>query len=440
MVDPLPAGPAGTAAGGTGVPSSRAGAPRRWPVPPTALLWALAALAWLASAAYMWHFGPLWHLDLRVYRAAGRALLHHGSPFRALFTTRRLPFTYPPFALLVLTPLSFGPLGLVEGAWWLLSALALVSTLYLLIPADLPGRVLPRGRRLALASLLAGAATLAIEPVRSNMDYGQINLLLMWLVVVDLHQRRPGLRGVFIGLAAAVKLTPLVYLLYYAVRRDWRSVGQGAATFSVLSLASWLVLPGDSTLYWLHEATDAARTGPVGFVSNQSWNGMLHRAPFAGHGGDTALWVVLCVAVVVLGGVACERLSADRRPLVEPVLVLALVELLVSPISWSHHWSWMAAAPIAAWTLWRDHRSAAVAVVAVLAVSVASPYLWGVQRGVGAFVADNSLVLAGAAVLVVTAASLLAGRRRPTVGTVRRDRVNPTAGRRPPGRPEGGER
>lgn len=373
----------------------------------TPVLASTAAVVWLASGLYMWHFGGSWHLDLRVYRAAGRALLDHGAPFRASFTSNHLPFTYPPFALLVLTPLSFGPLGLVEALWWLASSLALVTTLYLLIPSDLFALGASSTRRLAIAALLSGAATLVLEPVRSNMDYGQINLLLMLLVVVDLSRSRPGTRGLAIGLAAAVKLTPLVYLLFFAVRRDWRSVAQGLGSFGALSLLAWLILPGDSTLYWLHEATDAARTGPVGSVSNQSWNGLLHRSPFLGHGWTGALWVVLCVLTVACGAVAARRGVRGHTPLVESVLVLALVELLISPISWSHHWSWMAAAPIAAASLWRRSRRSSVLVAAAIAVSVAAPYWWGIERGVGRFLADDSLVLVGAAVLIALTRSLV---------------------------------
>jgi alpha-1,2-mannosyltransferase len=248
---------------------------------------------------------------------------------------------------------------------------------------------------------------LVLEPVRSTVDYGQINLLLMVLVVVDLHQPLPRFRGLAIGLAAAVKLTPIVYLLFFAVRRDWRSVGQGVACFGVLSLVAWFVLPGDSALYWLHEATDAARTGPVGAVSNQSWNGMLHRAPFLGGSTVGVAWVVLCSGTVLVGALVARRLASDRRPLVESVLVLALVEVLITPVSWSHHWSWIAAAPLVAASLWRAHRWSAVLVIAMIVVSIAAPYWWGIRRGVGSFVADNSLVLVGAAVLLTSALALL---------------------------------
>lgn len=379
-------------------------------IPWTPVIAVTAVTVWLASAFYMWHFGRTWHLDLRVYRAAGRALLDHGAPFRSSFTAHHLPFTYPPFGLLALTPLSLGPLGLVEGAWWLASSVALVGTLYVLVPSDVAGHALPVARRLAVASLVGGLATLALEPVRSNMDYGQINLLLMWLVVMDLRRSGPKWRGVTVGLAAAVKLTPIVYLLYFAVRRDWRSVAQGVGTFVALSLAAWMVLPSDSLLYWFHEVGEAARTGSVGYVSNQSWCGVLHRWPFSGDSLDAVLWAVFCAVVVAAGVFAAYQLASERRPLVESILVLALVELLISPISWTHHWSWLAVAPFAAFSLWRHRRWTSIAIGATIGVGIAAPYWWGFQGGFGGFFANNALVLSGTAVLMAF------GARRPTVG------------------------
>ncbi|MGH9097243.1 MAG: hypothetical protein ACRDWB_07440, partial [Acidimicrobiales bacterium] len=97
---------------------------------PTRLIAVGAVVAWVVSGAYMLHYGPSWHLDLRVYRDAGHALLDGGSPFTANFTIHQLPFTYTPFALLALTPLAFGSLGLVETLWWLLSVVAFVGAVY----------------------------------------------------------------------------------------------------------------------------------------------------------------------------------------------------------------------------------------------------------------------------------------------------------------------
>jgi alpha-1,2-mannosyltransferase len=420
-----------------------------------------AAVVWLASAGFMVHFGTHWHLDLRVYRSAGHALFHGGSPFTAFYTESHLPFTYPPFALLVLSPLSLGPLGLIEALWWLASSAALVFTLYRLMAADTgvmttdtgvmttdtgvmttdtgevpqqpatarSGLPMAKPRALAVAALLGAAATLALEPVRSNMDYAQINVLLMLLVVVDLTNRqttRTWWRGCLIGVAGAIKLTPLLYLAAFAVRRDWRSLARGAGTFVVATAVSWLILPSDSTLYWFHQATDAQRTGPIAIVSNQSWNGLLRRPPF--HWGDltAVLWVILVIATVACGVFLAARLTAAHRT-AETVMALGLTELLVSPVSWTHHWSWVAIAPIAAVSLWRVHRAVAWLLLVLVALAVAAPYLW-IQHGPASYVAGNALVLMGAAVLVVWTASEWAlwaqVHRRPWI-RMRAERLQP---------------
>jgi alpha-1,2-mannosyltransferase len=402
---------------------------------PTWVVATAAVVVWLASAGFMVHFGTHWHLDLRVYRSAGHALYHGGSPFTGFYTESHLPFTYPPFALLVLSPLSLGPLGLIEALWWLASSAALVFTLYRLLTANTgerqltantgevpaepaappsgPGMAAPpsglradKPRALAVAALLGAAATLALEPVRSNMDYAQINVLLMLLVVVDLTNQqttRTWWRGCLVGLAGAIKLTPLLYLAAFVVRRDWRSLARGVGTFVVATAVSWLILPSDSNLYWFHQATDAQRTGPIAIVSNQSWNGLLRRPPFHWGNLTAVLWVILVIATVACGVFLAARLTAARRT-AETVMALGLTELLVSPVSWTHHWSWVAIAPIAAVSLWRVHRAVAWLLLVLVALAVVAPYLW-LQHGPASYVAGNTLVLMGAAVLVVWTAS-----------------------------------
>jgi len=372
---------------------------------PTAAIAVAAAVVWLVSGAYMFHFGASWHLDLRVYREAGSALYHHGSPFTVDFTANHLPFTYTPFALLVLSPLAFGRLGLVETLWWLASAVSLVGATYLLLTT---GTSLAGRRAWAVAALLCATASLALEPVRSNFDYGQINLILMVMIVADVTRVRAPWRGVLVGLAAAIKLTPLVFLFYFAAARDWRSLARGVGTVVVVTGASWLVLPSDSARYWFHEVTNARRTGALGVVSNQGWNGLVHRSPFDGGHFGTVVWLVLSLATLA-GGVVLTRWLVEGARTVEALTVLALTELLVSPVSWTHHWSWLVVVPIVAVGLWSVHRQVAVALLVLLGLAVAAPYLW-LQHGPLAFVATNSLVLAAAAVLVLWLVA--EGRRR----------------------------
>jgi alpha-1,2-mannosyltransferase len=376
---------------------------------PTPWIAGAAVVAWAASAAYMIHFGASWHLDLRVYRAAGRSLYHGGSPFTQDFTVSHLPFTYTPFALLVLSPLALGALGLVESVWWAISAACLVGAAGLMMSSAF---AMPARRVWALSALLGGVATLALEPVRSNFDYGQINVVLMVAVVADLTTVRGRWRGVLVGLAAAVKLTPLLYLVAFAVDREWRSLLRGVATFAGVTAVSWAVLPGGSDRYWFHEFFDAKRTGPLQIVSNQSWNGMVHRAPFDGSHPGTAVWILLSLATLACGIVLTRWLVTGGRA-GEGVMVLALTEVLVSPVSWTHHWSWLALAPIVAASVARVHRSVAVALVVLVALAVIAPYLW-VTGGILGDVASDTLVLAAAGVLTLWL--VVEARRRRSTG------------------------
>jgi alpha-1,2-mannosyltransferase len=373
---------------------------------PTGWIAGAAVLVWAVSVAVTVRFGSHWHLDLRVYRDAGHALYHGGSPFSDFFTVSHLPFTYPPFALLVVSPLSLGRLGPVEAFWWLLSALCLVVTVELVLTTatSITGR-----RAWAVAAALGGFATLALEPVRSNFDYGQINVLLMVMVVADLTRVRPPWRGVLVGLAAAVKLTPLMYLVYFVVAKEWRSLARGVATFALATGGAWLILPHDSALYWFHEATDAARTGQLGIVSNQSWNGMVHRSPFDGGHLGTAVWLVLSLATIACGVALARRMVVRSRP-AEAIVVLALTELLVSPVSWTHHWSWLVIVPIVVVTVWPVHRSVAIALLVLFGLGVTAPYLW-LDRQPVSFLVGNALVLAAAVVMVLWMAAEFGTRK-----------------------------
>ncbi len=359
--------------------------------------WALglvAVLAWALAAVLTLHWGVKSNFDLRIYRDAEQHLLG-GHTYELHFSRAHLRFTYPPFALLVLSPLPALPLVPLEIGWWLLGSVALVTIAYLALTGATPWR----GRRaLLLAGLIAGVAQCALEPLRSNADYGQINVLLMLVVVIDLTRMRPPFRGVLVGLAAAVKLTPLLYIAYFVVVRDLRSALRAVATFIGSVALSWAVLPSDSLYYWVHQVAQPQHTGNVNYVSNQSWLGLFHRAPFHADRLGIALWCLLEAATLVVGILAARRLVVSGRN-IDALLALALTELLLSPISWSHHWSWLVLVPVVALGRWYDSRRVSVAMLLVLVMAIAEPYWWNLSGWLGA-VADDSLLLAGAVLLV----------------------------------------
>ena len=189
--------------------------------------------------------------------------------------------------------------------------------------------------------LALSAGLVWLEPVMKTLKLGQVELLLMALVVWDLsrvNRGRPA--GVAIGLAAAVKLVPLIFIVYVVLCGNARAAVRAAVVFTLTVVVGFLVLPAASQTWWFHgQVFHAGHQVNVGTYVNQSLLGLLSRA--AGSvGAATPVWIV-CATVVFTGGLATAvRLHRLGRP-VAGWLVCALTGLLVSPISWDHHWVWV---------------------------------------------------------------------------------------------------
>jgi alpha-1,2-mannosyltransferase len=269
-------------------------------------------------------------LDLDVYRLGTQAFFAHGDPYGVLPPTRDgtlLPFTYPPFAALAFAPLLAVPLQTALVALTVISVLALGAALALCF-----ARFDRRPHVAGPAVLAAQAVALFSEPVRSTLGFGQINLLLMLLVTVDVLAPLKQ-RGHLVGLAAAVKLTPLAFILYFLVRKDLRSAARAAGTFVGCALAAWAVAPDASERYWTKLVFQGERVGDPGYIGNQSLRGLLARLDL-GQG-----WWLVAVALVL----AATALAIHRAKHPVPALLACAVgALLVSPVSWTHHWVWCA--------------------------------------------------------------------------------------------------
>jgi alpha-1,2-mannosyltransferase len=197
-----------------------------------------------------------------------------------------------------------------------------------------------RGLRAGLTLGTAGIA-LGLEPVAQTLGFGQINLLLMALVLADLAlpDSRPW-KGAGVGLAAAVKLTPALFIGYLVLTRRLRAAAVACATFAAAVALGFLALPAPSRRFWFGGLfVNSERVGGVAYAGNQSVNGALVRL-LGGVNQARPAWLV---AAVLAGGAGLLlAVWASRRG--EELLaisVAALTALLVSPISWSHHWVWV---------------------------------------------------------------------------------------------------
>ena len=389
-------------------------------------LWGVvgAAVAAHAVVLYLWPDAHKLLIDLQVYRAGGEHVLH-GLPLYGGGVLLDLPFVYPPFAAWVFAPLSVLPLPLLKVLWTGLTLLLL-------------GYVV---RRFGAGSWLAVVAVVALatwlDPVRTTLYLGQVNVLVMALVTGDLLGRRDSRwRGVGVGLAAAVKLTPLLFVLYLLVTRRFRAAVTALGTFAAAVAVGFVVDPSDSTAYWLHGTFAAAdRISDVAGLSNHSLNGLLAR--LLGTGAEPAYLAGAAVLIVLTLGLARAAHSrgldlAERDLTVAPdaskraevpldeceaVVLVGLCSAAVAPFSWSHHWVWVV--PL---TVLLVRRSAWWSLAAVLAATLAvitalpGPGVGPIPAtGLISLVPDAYLVLFLAVLFlaVLSTAGLAAERARP---------------------------
>ena len=322
--------------------------------------------------------------DLRVYYGTIDTWVHHGGriyDYRVPGTT--YGFTYPPFAAVSMLPMALLGLRAAITAALLLNLAALGAVVWMTA-----GPVLRRHGWYGWA--LSGCALALFEPVRDTFSFGQVNLVLLALVLVDawlLTTGRSRWAGIGIGLAAAVKLTPALFigLLLLAGRRRAAGVATvvaGAAT----GLAVW-VAPDASRFYWSEALWDTQRIGRLAYVSNQSLQGVLARLAVPGE-PSRAVWLVVVVVVLAVWAWRARR-AVVAGDWWAAFALTGLTACLVSPITWVHHLVWLL--PSFAVLLRTGHARVAGALYAVLCTSVV--WLWfDDASGVDGFIGGSAYV------------------------------------------------
>ena len=364
-----------------------------------------------------------YRIDLDVYRIGGLTWLHGGDLYGALPRTSAgigLPFSYPPVAAVVLSPLAVVPMA-VAGFALTLASIALTWVVL---------RVFTRSLASGLGLWWLLPAALELEPVRATLNFGQVNIALMALVTVDcLHPEPRWPRGALVGLAAAVKLTPLAFVLFFLVRNDRRAASTAAVSFAAVTGAGFIVAGHDSVRYWTSVVFSTGRPGSPAFVSNQAISGVLARSGLDVHSrGGSAVWLALSLAVVAVAVFGMRRALAGGEP-AWALSVNALAALLISPISWSHHWVWAAPILMCLAVTGRQHswRGGVAAAWAGLVLFEASP-MWLLPRSGTAQelgwawweqVIGDSYVMFGAVVLILAARFHASPRRAGVARSVR---------------------
>ncbi|MBD7995083.1 DUF2029 domain-containing protein [Arthrobacter sp. Sa2CUA1] len=287
-------------------------------------------------------------LDFTVYVTGGQSVIDASGELYSVSVPNGanpgLMFTYPPAAALLFV--LFAPFGPKAGAdifFGMSLVLTALTALWLVshFSGKHSARAVLRDFWLRPAAVLAFGLVAALGPWRETLAFGQINILLFALVVLDFLERRPGWpRGLLTGVAAGIKLTPLAFAFYYLVRGDWRGLRNMAFGFLATFGLGFLILPRESKIYWGELLPDTSRVGGGAYVDNLSIRGaLLH---FMGPQAEvTPYWLLLSLAAAAAAGVVIRLAVLNGSDLLA-LAAAALLMLLISPVSWSHHWVWVA--------------------------------------------------------------------------------------------------
>ncbi len=316
-------------------------------LPRTAVEWVPALVVSFVLLPLVIVNGHMWPysantVDLNVYRLAVQDMVNGHDIYLTSTPVDNLKFIYPPIAAILMTPLLLGPYIVWQIIWTVVGTGALLSVLRRI--------KVPRG---LAVGVVAAALVLAMEPIRTTMGYGQVNTMLMALVVADLLPDDPGKtrripRGALIGLAAAIKLTPLLFVVFAFLIVKHRVAIMAIVSFAFFTGIAWILLPKESLEYWRSLGKGEVNTaGPV-YVGNQSISGAMTR--WFAEDRKTVI-TALAIGFVIAGIATLVAAWWWRRG--EKVFAIGLVGLatcLASPLSWTHHHVWAAILLIAVTT------------------------------------------------------------------------------------------
>ncbi|MFW0789596.1 glycosyltransferase 87 family protein [Gordonia sp. CPCC 205333] len=312
----------------------------------------VGALAWWLQDVIVPFSKPLWglfdyQLDLDVYRAGARTVLNGGNLYDAKLLGQ-MDYTYAPISMVVFIPFAMMSFDVARVVW----SVGILIALYLIIMVSFKSLGHQVNWRLRVVAISLVSVMLLLEPVRTTVWYGQINVFLILLILLDLLRRmpvhredsasgtrsEPRLAGVATGLAAGIKLTPLIFVFYLVLLRRWRAAFGVVGGFAGTIAVGFVIFPAESWKFWTQTMFDSNRVGMPQTTGNQSARGALANL-IGTDSPNVLLWLGTVLAALALG--MCAAVLAHRRG--QELLALSLVGMtscVVSPMSWGHHWVW----------------------------------------------------------------------------------------------------
>ena len=302
-------------------------------------------------------------VDFDVY-LMGAKQVFTGHLYTSYLAVPREPFTYPPIAAVLFIPFTVVSRVTAQAIWAAISTVLLMGFLYCSLRA-----VRPSWQRsdVVLWSLILAFPAMLLDPISKTFNFGQVNILLALLVLADLTtiyvvKKQTIPRGLMTGIAAALKLTPLIFVPFLFATKQIRAGCVALITFSVCGIVMLIAAPSESWSYWTKYVFDAHRVGGTIYISNQSLRSTIYRFS---HGHPSEGLLVLMVLLVGIVGLSTAVWAYRSSSHLLGVLVCAVTGLLVSPITWAHHLVWVV--PIILWLALAHDRPAYGRIWATLA-------------------------------------------------------------------------
>lgn len=312
------------------------------------IIWPLLISFLLGAVKDIYHSDPgEWMVDMKVFMAGSQATLNGEDLYTAQSDWGGV-FTYPPFAVLPFLP--FGRLGLETTAliFTAISVAALQATIYLSLKQI-------GIKHLTIPTVAILLPSLLLLPVDQNLEEGQVNLLLLSLVIIDLYlSNKSRFKGILIGISAGIKIIPILFIFYYLLTRQFRAAITLCLSALGTIMLTLVIFPKYTLDYWTHYVFDTTRIiDKAAALDNESLRGMLARIL----NSETAAIIpwFICSVVMLCLTLAVIWFASKRGEDHMGITAIALTGLLVSPVSWHSLWVWIV--PITIFTAGAAYRN-----------------------------------------------------------------------------------
>lgn len=239
---------------------------------------------------------------------------------------------YPPIFLVLLSPVGFLTYELAEKVWILVSYMSIIGSIYILI------KIIKR-KALLVSFLTVYSLFMLSFPVKFTLGMGQINLILLLLISLSFYffqGKQQYLSGAFLALAATIKLSPVVLLLFYVRKKQWKVVVSCITLFVLLNLLGVKLLGMQVTKdYWMNIFPSIPTVGNASYY-NQALTGWLSRAFVPDLIAKTINFLVFgCLLIVSFFITQTTR----KKPEIElsEFSLFIIATLIGAGLAWQHH-------------------------------------------------------------------------------------------------------